>query len=908
MEEVGGDTPVPRGAHLDDASEKGGHRLRARDNTGRAIPRNRTVDPTRPSSVLSPRRGGLSESEGLRTVLNIDTTAEDDRQAIPLGTKTYGDYESDEDEDDYDDEPYAAEGAHLGDDAPTAAANAQPTAEGAQLGDDATAAVNNARPTTATPTRTGATPPRPPHATPSALATAAQAQLSRAGTSLEADLAWQSEVAGEAARQKQFREEALRQLDLVVFAYMRPGSATVQLLHSAATFSMRGGDTDLRGKDFAFIGDRTGHRNPAAVLLPPEQPWKWLTKSAVLDVGGMELFYANPANARILWKPDVMAGEQNITVPRMLALPPQVIAFCTEEQRTPFALHQFVAEYALRTGGDDRLHKCKLLLDWCLVASHQDASPTTSVLAMTMQAAPVDDDVLGEWLVRRLEHTLGPVAPPTPPPAPMPPIPPPGTLPNPPQGQPPDVWAQMAAQLTQGIVTAAAALPQHGSGPGHHSDPASAYEEGGKKYDEYQQAILKGFAHTHELKDVPRIWGAFQSTKHMDTHRDNITRAMAVWATSQPQHVTIDRSLYLPVTTLRDILALRFNPGGTMAELDTADCGLSILICRARSSESKSALKRRELAEERTRATRTLAEEERLGKDSSTKLCPEDYNELLRCLGTYCALLHTLFGHRCAFYKQCLQLWETMEPDFVYERRHFFSPLYCRQLVWAIIEEGRAYFSKRLSPDNFVGIDPYDIRYPRSTLSELCGMVRHQTPIIRSSFPDEWAMTTTRTRAATTSSGGTAMAAPVPSITTGTQAPSVVSALSTGTGTRTTNTQGTRTPVTIRATNIHPTIKALMEPHIAKWRGVLLGAMCDHLNISLDDLPKLPGESALCYNFVLGRCVIAGCNHRDGHVNASDITDEFATAITEKLRPAVAHFKANGAPPPRWQNRRRRRE
>lgn len=57
-----------------------------------------------------------------------------------------------------------------------------------------------------------------------------------------------------------------------------------------------------------------------------------------------------------------------------------------------------------------------------------------------------------------------------------------------------------------------------------------------------------------------------------------------------------------------------------------------------------------------------------------------------------------------------------------------------------------------------------------------------------------------------------------------------------------------------------------MEPHIAKWKGVLLGAMCEHLNIMVDDLPKLPGELALCYNFVLGWCIHGACNHRDGHV------------------------------------------
>lgn len=72
-----------------------------------------------------------------------------------------------------------------------------------------------------------------------------------------------------------------------------------------------------------------------------------------------------------------------------------------------------------------------------------------------------------------------------------------------------------------------------------------------------------------------------------------------------------------------------------------------------------------------------------------------------------------------------------MESDFVYERRQFFTPLYCWQLVWAIIEEGRAYFSKRLSwEDNFIGINPYDICYPHGTLSNLCGMVHNQTPII----------------------------------------------------------------------------------------------------------------------------------------------------------------------------------
>ena len=67
---------------------------------------------------------------------------------------------------------------------------------------------------------------------------------------------------------------------------------------------------------------------------------------------------------------------------------------------------------------------------------------------------------------------------------------------------------------------------------------------------------------------------------------------------------------------------------------------------------------------------------------------------------------------------------------FVYERRQFFTPLYCRQLVWAIVEEGRAYFATRMSPDDFINVSPYDIIYPRSSLIDLLAYVRHQTPII----------------------------------------------------------------------------------------------------------------------------------------------------------------------------------
>ncbi len=82
------------------------------------------------------------------------------------------------------------------------------------------------------------------------------------------------------------------------------------------------GDEELRGKDFAFIRDRKGARVPAKVVLPPEQPWKWLTKSVVGDIGPMEYFYDSRTNARLLWKPTDTTREQQICVQRLLTLPP----------------------------------------------------------------------------------------------------------------------------------------------------------------------------------------------------------------------------------------------------------------------------------------------------------------------------------------------------------------------------------------------------------------------------------------------------------------------------------------------------------------------------------------------------------------------------------------------------------
>ncbi len=55
-----------------------------------------------------------------------------------------------------------------------------------------------------------------------------------------------------------------------------------------------------------------------------------------------------------------------------------------------------------------------------------------------------------------------------------------------------------------------------------------------------------------------------------------------------------------------------------------------------------------------------------------------------------------------------------MASEVVYDHRHLFTPMFCRQILWAIIEYGRAYFEQHMLVDDFVGIHPADIVFPRS--------------------------------------------------------------------------------------------------------------------------------------------------------------------------------------------------
>jgi hypothetical protein len=571
-----------------------------------------------------------------------------------------------------------------------------------------------------------------------------------AAMAVATDLAWQAAVGGEKTKLKEFRSQALQRDGLTVFAFLRPGSPYIQLLHAVGTYT---GETTDNGdtSDYGFVGDRRdAFRQPTPVQIP-EKAWTWTARKLVMDITLLEEFYAIPANKYRLYHQTTRGGEQRITVPRLLLIPPTVVAFCTEGPQTPFDLHSFVTKLATQ-GDTNALNEWELVLDWCFVASHYDSTAmTTSMVALTLHNAPTHDDQLVAWLQLLLHKSFGmsagieptpqqhpgptsqarttqqardpansgtPYAPhvqwahmqPPQPPGPsslshmqagLPHSPPytpmyPSGFPTPPGLPPPlqEMWAQIAANLTHGIASMAAAIAPATTVPSTTADPSTLYDHGRRDYDEFQVAVLKGFSHTTNIGDIPAVWPQFQRSKHIEGHWDHIQQKMHDWArNTKPDQVTIDRGLYIPNPAIKDILALRFNPGGPTADITTADQGLSILICRPLTADGKAALRRKELLEATTKR-KTLAEAELELTQSEPTTLPDNYNELHVCLGTYCALLHALFGERCVFYKHCVRLWTTMASEAVYDHRHLFTPLFCRQIVWAIIEYSRAYFAQ----------------------------------------------------------------------------------------------------------------------------------------------------------------------------------------------------------------------
>ena len=199
------------------------------------------------------------------------------------------------------------------------------------------------------------------------------------------------------------------------------------------------------------------------------------------------------------------------------------------------------------------------------------------------------------------------------------------------------------------------------------------YDSKTKGYTKDDIVAVMGFAGTYRGNGLPDIWALFNATKgkNIDAYRRHLFARMKQWA--YDRRIQIDQSIYLEQETVKAIVELRFNPGEGVAHLASASKGLTILVCRARTTAETERVREQEHALSATENTRQLEDLIRLTK-GTTRAPADNFWELKMNIATFMSLVWVLFGSDCDYYKSLRQIYKTLELKKVYVLKAKFTP------------------------------------------------------------------------------------------------------------------------------------------------------------------------------------------------------------------------------------------
>ncbi len=103
--------------------------------------------------------------------------------------------------------------------------------------------------------------------------------------------------------------------------------------------------------------------------------------------------------------------------------------------------------------------------------------------------------------------------------------------------------------------------------------------EVGKGFDIDQISKLKDACGVCDAKQILPIWAVTQKSKGktFDTYQAHLTKAIDSWG--RMKHIKKDRSIFLGAKFFDDLVALRFNPGGLVAQYLSISHDISMLAC-----------------------------------------------------------------------------------------------------------------------------------------------------------------------------------------------------------------------------------------------------------------------------------------------------------------------------------------
>jgi hypothetical protein len=350
------------------------------------------------------------------------------------------------------------------------------------------------------------------------------------------------------------------------------------------------------------------------------------------------------------------------------------------------------------------------------------------------------------------------------------------------------------------------------------------------------------------------------------------------------RHIERDKSIYLTAKFFDDLVALRFNPEGPVAQYESAARGVSILACHLLMAVKAEYQRGYEEASEQTKTTRKL---EDLLKDKGKTVAPApNYMQLKLNIGTFCALLWALFGEHCDYYKELVKIHCILDREECFTIGDAYTKEVCARITWAIIDDSRSFFGRNPVASDFA--PGLTFQFSVSCLDSITDAVQNALPVQWATFPRQWMTPVVQGIPVTTRQGQRGQT-PIPTV------PPPIGWLANPPQQQ--GQQGAQRkspPEDIR----HPKIQALMDPYLTKYNNYInLSAILTAANKRMADLPSLPnyctpsGTSVICWNSVLGRCFRGQkCKYFKGHVCKGDITEEFADAVSDCINKGVLYY------------------
>ena len=403
-----------------------------------------------------------------------------------------------------------------------------------------------------------------------------------------------------------------------------------------------------------------------------------------------------------------------------------------------------------------------------------------------------------------------------------------------------------------------------------------------------------GWCGVEDPVNIPPIWFKYQTTKSVATHRMMLMEALQVWARDHG-NVRLDPALFLTEASIGDWVNLRMNPGSARPRYESCDKGMTPLAARPMSVKDKESHELREQAKLEARADMTFMEVVQ-DKKSDPPAPAQTYDKLCKNVITYAAILGVHFGNVSGYYKNVVGLKDILELEVVASLEENFTPKLCREITWAVIDDGRFYFSKQVTPNQLA---TGQAQWPMSNLDCIFQNVRYQSEIHRSTFPTQWLAQTAYEKigkktgmqhqgGAVRNLGGAFNLHLAP--------PQVQNPFVQDGNTKIGNKEWTPPQNDPR----HPIIRRLMDPLLKQCRGKWsLRRILEGANIAIKDLPQIPkymvnGQNTLCYRMVLDHCKSKRCANQGGHeVERLHVSDEYAKALSARIAPGVQHVLSN---------------